>query len=60
MDADSRLEVTLTPVPAAPPPRQVERPKFSRPAKKATPAQPKAKTPGPDLKKGDVVDPFAQ
>jgi hypothetical protein len=60
MDADSRLEVTLTPLPAAPPPRPVERPKFSRPVKRAAPAQPKAKTPGPDLKKGDVVDPFAQ
>jgi eukaryotic-like serine/threonine-protein kinase len=60
LDADSRLEVTLTPLPPPPAPKPVERPKFARPARKAAPAQPKPKAPGPDLKKGDVVDPFAQ
>jgi eukaryotic-like serine/threonine-protein kinase len=55
LDADSRLEVTLTPVPAPPPPvARPSRPAIKRPVEKAKPK------PGPDLKKGDVVDPFAQ
>jgi serine/threonine protein kinase len=56
LDADSRLEVTLTPIP--PPERPVirqVRPMIKRPVEK-----PKPKPAGPDLKKGDVVDPFAQ
>ncbi len=51
LDSDSRLEVTLNPQ-APPPPPHVNRPVVRRPVDK-----PKAK-PGPDLKKGDVVDPF--
>jgi hypothetical protein len=54
LDSDSRLEVTLTPLPVVPPPSRPAR----APAHKVV-EKPKPKV-GPDLRKGDVVDPFAQ
>jgi hypothetical protein len=53
LDSNSQLQVMLTPLP---PPKPVARP--MRPAPKKVQERPKAS--GPDLKKGDVVDPFAQ
>jgi serine/threonine protein kinase len=54
LDSDSRLLLTLTPLPQAQPVVRPVRPLFKRPIDKPKPK------PGPDLKKGDVVDPFAQ
>jgi serine/threonine protein kinase len=62
LDRDNQVEVTLTAVPAPlppqpPAPRPVVRPVVRKVVEK--PPKPVNK-PGPDLKKGDVVDPFAQ
>jgi eukaryotic-like serine/threonine-protein kinase len=55
LNLDSNLVVTLTPEAAAPPVPKPARPIVRRPAVE----RPKPKPAGPDLKKGDVVDPFA-
>ena len=55
-DSDSRLELALTPTPKIA--VKMPRPKAKPVADKARPAARPANK--PDLRKGDVVDPFAQ